>query len=89
MGFSIADTVPDEKEIRKALGKMRQGKAPGPSRIKVDDLKDWAHAYEEGEQREKSGWEIPESMHERAMHWMLIVVLVQEIFKMGHVPESF
>ena len=89
MGFSIADTVPDEKEIRKALGKMRQGKAPGPSCIKVDNLKDWAHAYEEGEQREKSGWEIPESMHERAMHWMLIVVLVQEIFKMGHVPESF
>ena len=28
-------------------------------------------------------------MHERAMHWMLVLVLVQEIFKTGQVPESF
>ena len=63
-GFSIPDEIPQEKEIRKALGRMRRGKAPGPSRIKVDDLKEWAHAYEEGVQREASGWEIPESVHE-------------------------
>ena len=68
---------------------MSQGKAPGPSHIKVDDLKDWVHAYKEGLQQENSGWESPESVHERVMHWILVVVLVQEIFKTGQVPESF
>ena len=88
-GFPIPDPIPVEKEICHALGTMRRGKAPGPFCVKVDNLKDWAHAYEEGVQRENSGWEIPESMHNRAMHWMLVLVLVQEIFKTGQVLESF
>ena len=36
-GFSIPDKIPEEEEIQKALGRMHQGKAPGPSAIKVDD----------------------------------------------------
>ena len=88
-GFSIPDEIPEEEEIRKALGRMRRGKAPGPSAIKVDDLKDWAAGYEAGVTAEKEGYELDPDMHKRAMHWMLVVVLIQTIFQEGRVPEAF
>lgn len=43
-GWSIPDTIPDKEEICGALKPMRRGKAPGPSRIRVEHLKDWAGA---------------------------------------------
>ena len=35
------DSIPGEEEIAMALRKMRSRKAPGLSRISVDDLKRW------------------------------------------------
>lgn len=40
-GDSVHDSVPDEEKIKFALFKMRNWKAPGLSRISVDDLKQW------------------------------------------------
>ena len=89
LGFDIPDTIPEEEEIRKALRRMRNGKAPGPSKIRVEHLKDWADAYEAGMAAEVEGTAIPESVQERAMHWSLVVVLIQGIFQEGKVPAAF
>ncbi|MGL4350103.1 MAG: hypothetical protein ACRCT2_05945, partial [Plesiomonas shigelloides] len=40
--FQVPDHVPDEAEIRVALGRLRSHKAPGPSGLSVDVLKQWA-----------------------------------------------
>ncbi len=39
--FNIPDDVPDEDEIVAALRLLRNNKAPGPSRIRNEDLKFW------------------------------------------------
>ena len=46
--FTVPDHVPDEEEIRGALGRLKRNKAPGPSGLSVDVLKQWAE--EGGEQ---------------------------------------
>ena len=40
-GEMVKDEVPDEEEIRAALFKMRNRKAPGLTRISVDVVKKW------------------------------------------------
>lgn len=40
--FEVPDHVPDEGEIRSALGRLKRNKAPGPSGLSVDVLKQWA-----------------------------------------------
>ena len=40
-GEPVNDSIPGEEEIAMALRKMRNRKAPGLSRISVDDLKQW------------------------------------------------
>ena len=47
-GFGIPDNIPNEEEIRRSLGPMKKGMAPGPSRILVDLLFTWCAAYVEG-----------------------------------------
>ena len=39
--FSVPDHIPDEEEIRVALGRLKRNKAPGPSGLSVDVLKAW------------------------------------------------
>ena len=68
---------------------MRRGKAPGPSTIRVEHLKDWAGGYEAGMAAEKEGFAIPDDAQEKTMHWMLMVVLVQAILREGSVPRAF
>ncbi len=89
IGWDIPDDIPDEVEIRRALGPMRRGKAPGPSGIRVDHLKDWAASFEKGTSLENEGMEIPEDVQEGALHWFLVVGLVQDIFRLGRVPTAF
>ena len=40
--FQVPDHVPEEAEIRVALGRLKSHKAPGPSGLSVDVLKGWA-----------------------------------------------
>ena len=49
--FEVPDHVPDEEEIRVALGRLKRHKAPGPSGLSVDVLKDWAEEGGEKWQR--------------------------------------
>ena len=42
--FPINDETPTECEIRKAVGKMKRGKATGPTGVHAEDFKDWLRA---------------------------------------------
>ena len=49
-GETVDDSIPEEEEIRRALFRMRNCKAPGLSRIAVEHLKAWyREAYPENE----------------------------------------
>jgi hypothetical protein len=40
-GDALNDTTPDEDEIRKAVRRLKAGKAPGPSGLRIDEIKQW------------------------------------------------
>ena len=94
-GFAISDEVPHEDEIRAApLGPMRNGKAPGPTGIRVEDVKRWATAARKVEtvwhrQGEPEEPEIDKETFGAALHWSVVVDMVQEIFQFGDVPLEF
>ena len=87
--WEIPDSIPEEEEIRQALKPLRRGKASGPSRVQVDHLKDWMQDYEAGMAMEARMEAIPGPVLEGGLHRMLVVVLVQEVFRMGQVPSMF
>ena len=72
-GNNVKDTVPDETEIIFALFKMRNRKAPGLSRISVDDLKHWYHQAHPKDDEEA----VDLSVLER---WNAIVKIIQGCF---------
>lgn len=39
--FRVPDGIPDDAEIRAAAKRLRRGKAPGPTGLTVDHLRDW------------------------------------------------
>ena len=46
--FDVNDDVPTEAEIAAAVDRLRNGKAPGPSKIRAEQLKRWLEdAYRE------------------------------------------
>ena len=80
-GNMVKDSVPDEEEIKVALFKMRSQKAPGLSRISVDELKAWyrlAHP-------DTGDTEVDPSDVER---WKTIVRIIQDCFN-GITPTAF
>ena len=89
-GFGIPNDIPNEEEIRNALGPMRRGKA-----------QPWDHpdigltCSKHGAQHmrrvnpfalEKGGYTIPVAVFEGPVNWMLAVVMMQDIFSTGMVP---
>ena len=73
--FDVLDAIPLEDEIAEAVKRLRSGKAPGPSGMRTDHLKEWlAAAY-----REKN----PDTTH-----WDMLVELVQHAFEMGELPDE-
>ena len=68
---------------------MRRGKAPGPSGIWVDQLKEWVASFKQGTLLEKEGMDIPEDMQEGVLHLFILVRLVQVVFRLGRVPYAF
>ena len=79
-GDLVEDSVPDEEEIKVALFKMRNRKAPGLSKISVDDLKTWYRlAHPETEDT------VATSDLER---WKTIVKIIQDCFN-GITPTAF
>jgi hypothetical protein len=47
MNTPIPDNCPSEEEILVAVERLRNGKAPGPSRLKAEDEKLWAEKWGE------------------------------------------
>ena len=73
--FPVLDTIPDEDEIANAVRRLRRGKAPGPTGLRTDQLKDWLQAAK----REEN----PDSTH-----WNTLVELIQHAFETGNLPEE-
>jgi hypothetical protein len=40
-GNALDDSTPDEEEIQRTFRRLKAGKAPGPSGIRVDEIKQW------------------------------------------------
>lgn len=74
-GFEIPDNVPDEDEIAEALKKLRSGKAPGPSGLRVDQLKVW---YQQATREENPV----------LRPWRLLVTLVRHIWETSELPTE-
>ena len=73
--FDVPDTVPNEAEIAEAVRRLRRGKAPGPSGLTADQLKDWLVAAEREENPDPK-------------YWNILVQLVQQVFDTGELPED-
>ncbi len=71
--FPIPDDVPYSGEIERALRGMKKGKAPGPSKIRVEDLFRWMEAAKSEEPQ-------PEL-------WEKVVEIVQVGFRTGELPS--
>ena len=77
-GDPIDDSIPQEEEIRAALFKMKNRKAPGLSKISVEELKEWCRqALEE------------DASTESKVLWGKIVELVQRCIAKRDVPRAF
>ena len=79
---SVDDSIPDNEEICKALQRMKNGKAPGPSGIRADQLKVWMKRW----RKEKK-----KRMEERDLGamipWETVVELIQEAYCSGKMPS--
>ena len=80
-GNDVDDSIPEEKEIIKALFKLKNRRAPGLTGITVEQLKGWyrlAHPEDEKMLDEKA---------ER--NWNLIIKIIQKCFEEGKFPDAF
>jgi len=73
--FDISDDVPDDCEIAEAVKKLRNGKAPGPSKVRAEKLKEWL--------KEATRKENPDSEN-----WDRLTELVKLCFKERRVPTQ-
>ena len=80
-GEMVKDEVPDEEEIRAALFKMRNWKAPGLTQISVDVVKKWYRLANP----EEENTIVDPSDHDR---WKSIVKIIQDCFN-GIIPTAF
>jgi hypothetical protein len=71
--FMIPDLPPDHNEIVEALRRLKTGKAPGPSGLRVETLKTWLDDFTAGRNQEP---------------WMELVALVQHCFSTGELPTA-
>lgn len=79
-GEEVKDDVPDEEEIREALMRMRNRKAPGLTGISVDKIKEW---YNSARPKEGEGDEIA------IENWRKVVNIVQAALRDGKIPDAF
>jgi hypothetical protein len=73
--FRIIDYIPSDQEIGKAVGRLHNGRSPGPTGIRAEDLKEWRdEAW-----REKS----PDYYR-----WDKVINLIQYIYETGKMPTE-
>jgi hypothetical protein len=73
--FDVDDGVPMEGEIADTVQRMRNGKAPGPSGLRVEHLKEWLVLSERKQDLDGSKWE---KLYE----------LIQHVFLSGDLPRE-
>ena len=55
--FDIDDVVPEPDKIAKAVQGLKNGKAPGPSKVRVEYLKEWVEEAYREENPYKGNWD--------------------------------
>jgi hypothetical protein len=70
----VADQPPDEAEIACAVRRLHNGRAPGPSRIRAEDLKEFLRRAERKDTPDPTAWNS-------------LVLLVQTVFSTGEIPD--
>lgn len=73
--FDVPDDIPTESEIESAVMRLRSGKAPGPSRMRTDHLKEWLANANREEDRDTTKWDA-------------LVDLVQTCYQTGDLPSE-
>ena len=73
--FDIDDVVPEPDKIADAIKGLRNGKSPGPSKIRAEHLKEWV----EEATREKDPYQ---------GNWNRVVDLIQTCFRERRVPTQ-
>lgn len=79
--FSINDTPPSEEEVVEVLGTLKNGRASGPSGIRVEDLKKWHKDACEVEDDET-----PDPL--AVAIWEKVLDIVHKAFSAGEVPKD-
>ena len=73
--FDIDDVVPEPDEIADAIRGLRNGKAPGPSKVRAEHLKEWVReAYRDVDPYQEN--------------WDRVVDLIQTCFRERQVPTQ-
>ena len=78
----INDEPPNEKEVVRALKRLRLGKSPGASRIRAEDLRRWHRLAREPDEGE-------EPLLVNVRRWEKILKLLNLAFTTGEVPKAF
>jgi hypothetical protein len=73
--YDIDDVVPEVDEIAEAVRRLRNGKAPGPSKVRAEKLKEWLLEATRQENPDRENWN-------------RVVKLVQLCFKERQVPTQ-
>jgi hypothetical protein len=75
MPFAIPDGFPTETEISEAVIRLRKGKAPGPTGLRSDHIKDWYAVAKRKKQPDTSKWDA-------------FVRLLQHVYTTGEIPAQ-
>ena len=78
--FAVNDDVPEDREIRGAVRKLRNGRAGGSSGIRAEDLKRWLRDAEVEEDEETEGGD--------GTLWRIVVRLIQQMWLTGKIPQQ-
>ena len=73
--FDIDDSIPEAPEIRTAVMRLRLHKAPGPSGMTVQHIRDWLTTAERKQNPDPTPWEA-------------LVTFVQHVFQTGDIPPQ-
>ena len=73
--FEIRDDVPNSDEIAQSVRQLRCGKAPGPSKMRAEHLKDWLSAATREDSPDTANWDT-------------LVELVQHVWRTGELPTA-
>ena len=73
--FDIDDVVPEPDKITEAIRGLKNGKSPGPSKVRAEHLKEWV---------EEAYWE--ENPYQG--NWDRVVDLIQTCFRKQQVPTQ-